>query len=478
MFAKTDIQKLINDAEEAYCRCWDILCSLKKPTFTRETPDGIVNFQIILTEAILPLERQYRAIAGEKKQLIRKKSELSEMWFKRRMKALSAYQEVLNATISLGKSLGDIYAWFFYQKECDYLLEHLKHADDLHVPLGIGGAGELTFLRNNPGLDGHITLYHGITNILRLGDVSFIKLSTLELTAIGELKTQQSDERRLEISMNLIGPKLFENFSFWDDLKRGDPPQNNFSESRKARHKRQLEGIYQSFENIYKLSKDKYFNLYSQSHLRELHDVVRRGNRSSPAYQKAGDGLLLVAYKHKRRKLLSKLLEDDDVDAYLGKDTRMVAEIQKISDMSSSNNSLRLGTFHYGAGLKSHILAGMIPLFWLSNDLEVLRQIYFQDILVITMYNPVHLIKKLTTLGFEVMPDAHHKKYTIVKKFEDRKAELLHFEFFLRLVENGLYNEQMIVDTFKTALDIAMNHKIQEPIEIELRMLQMIMEKA
>jgi hypothetical protein len=93
------------------------------------------------------------------------------------------------------------------------------------------------------------------------------------------------------------------------------------------------------------------------------------------------------------------------------------------------------------------------------------------------MYNPVHLIKKLTTLGFEVLYDVHHKKYTVVKKFGERKAELLLFEFFLRLVENGLYNEQMIVDTFKTVLEVPVIHETYEPIAIELRILQEIMEK-
>lgn len=42
------------------------------------------------------------------------------------MKLLDGYQRVINATIFIGKRLGDAFAWLFYGDERERLPEHYK----------------------------------------------------------------------------------------------------------------------------------------------------------------------------------------------------------------------------------------------------------------------------------------------------------------------------------------------------------------
>src|SRR5215212_8145501 len=49
----------------------------------------------------------------EKENTIANKGRVSPEWFTHRMKLLDGYQNVLKATISIGKQLGDAFAWLF-----------------------------------------------------------------------------------------------------------------------------------------------------------------------------------------------------------------------------------------------------------------------------------------------------------------------------------------------------------------------------
>lgn len=215
MTNKHEVVKLIDETELIYCKCWDVLCSLKgkKPFAVKE----ILEFQFILGNALYNLSKKYRNIFQAERIIIQEKNKLSPEWFKKRLKKLSEYKQAINNTIAIGKSIGDGFAWFFYQKERKCLVEHLriKHNKNLHMPPGLGGIGELEFVKNIKGLEGHLTIYHGTTNLLRIGDISFINLETLELTALGEIKTQRVDGNTIKIKLALISPISKKNFSFF-----------------------------------------------------------------------------------------------------------------------------------------------------------------------------------------------------------------------------------------------------------------------
>src|SRR5207237_18409 len=106
---------------------------------------------------------------------------------------------------------------------------------------GVGGIGEREFLRRFPALDGAMVLHHGITTLLRIGDVSLIDLRTLRVRAIGEIKTAKSktDERQLSITLSLIGDPMVKALRSNCDSAASDFP--SMSASEQNRFERQLQ---------------------------------------------------------------------------------------------------------------------------------------------------------------------------------------------------------------------------------------------
>lgn len=194
MVSEKEIDRLLSDVEIEFKKCWDILSNIKEENLENITED-LLNFQPILATALFKLNSEYRKIVQEEKSLISRKNHVSLEWFKNRLKRLDQYKKLIKEAIKLGKVLGDSYAWIFYNRDRNLLNEHYKHQLITHTPPGIGGLGELEFIKNVNVTQEHFVLYHGITTFLRIGDISLIDLKNLRVSAIGELKTKKNRKR-------------------------------------------------------------------------------------------------------------------------------------------------------------------------------------------------------------------------------------------------------------------------------------------
>lgn len=162
-----ELKKLLDQVEKKYLSCWKILSSLKTK------PDrSIVLFQGILCEALLNLSNGYRAINQVRQDLIQRKLHLSKDWFSKRQRVLARRQKEIVEAIGIGKVLGDAFVWFFFHNDRDLLEKHSKHQHTLHMPPGYGGIGEMTLMKNIKMLGEYLVIYHGMTTILRIGDIS------------------------------------------------------------------------------------------------------------------------------------------------------------------------------------------------------------------------------------------------------------------------------------------------------------------
>ena len=56
------------------------------------------------------------------------------------------------------------------------------------MPPGFGGIGETMFMKNVRMFGEYMVIYHGMTTILRIGDITFIDLKKLKVAGIGEIK--------------------------------------------------------------------------------------------------------------------------------------------------------------------------------------------------------------------------------------------------------------------------------------------------
>ena len=175
---------MVDQAEQDLGRCWETLASL------RTGPDHrLVDFQIDLAAVLYRLSELYQEIAAERRALIGRKQSYSPRWFARRQAVLAGYQTAIERTLLIGKSMGNAFAWFFYQSQPDLLQKHYSEPHQRVLPTGIGGRGELEFIRQVRSIDGKLVLHHGITSILRVGDISLIDLSKFRVVSIGEIKT-------------------------------------------------------------------------------------------------------------------------------------------------------------------------------------------------------------------------------------------------------------------------------------------------
>ncbi len=199
--------RLIDDIEAQYLICWNVLRTLKETKVDALFLPELLKFQPTLRHALLKQEDMRDVIHKEKRRLITKKENLNSSWFRKRMRSLDNYLEILDNSISIGKCLGDSFAWLFYQRDRHLLRKHCEAPRVFHTPTRIGGLGELQFINNIQRLQGQIVICHSTTTFLRLGDLSLIDPQSCTVSAIGELKTRQAGDQQLVAQAIFLSPK-------------------------------------------------------------------------------------------------------------------------------------------------------------------------------------------------------------------------------------------------------------------------------
>jgi hypothetical protein len=214
---REQVRQLIDDAEKSYRECWSTLISMK----TGVGLDGpaILGFQPTLASALFRLDDGYRQLIQAQKLTISKKAGVKEEAFRKRMRAISEDLTALARTMKIGRNIGDAFAWIFIKEDQAMIEKHFHHPPNPHTPPGIGGRGELEFVRQFRPTTGFLMLYHGVTSFLRVGDVSFIDLKSNRVTAIGELKSKPDGPGKLEVALVILGPDR-EKFPFGTEIPK------------------------------------------------------------------------------------------------------------------------------------------------------------------------------------------------------------------------------------------------------------------
>ncbi len=474
MISKIKVKKAIDDAEKQYLRCWVYLSFFKNRKKTDELFKAITEFQPTLAKALFKLSNDYQNIHKEKKRIIGNKDKYNELWFRQRLKKLSEYQKLIKEVIGIGKSLGDAYAWFFYNKERNYLNEHLTHQKIFHMPPGIGGIGELEFIKNTKVFENNLVIYHGITNILRIGDISLISLKNFKLSAIGEIKTKKISENRLNISVHFLGPiKTINDFSFSSKPNNNaSQKKNDLPENMRQRLERQIKGMASSFGNSSKkpIEEKKIIDKTYSPELRKLYTKVKT---NSITYHKAGDGLLFIAFKYKIKNLSSKLFNDSKQGA-TKKLTNLMEETNNIIDPSTNRNDLKLCSLHYDINSEANILPGTVPIFWWPIELHLLKSIYFQNVVICTVFNSLYLFRKLERIGLHIEWVEKKNKYIVSKKIGERIMQFEYFDYFRRLISEYLFTEDAVAKMLEEVMGTALKRQSASPIKIDINFFQCI----
>jgi hypothetical protein len=451
-------RELLRVVEADLDRCWALL----RPELW-EDEASVLRFQPALLEALQKLEREYEAIAAERRRLIARKASLSTAWFNRRQKLLAKRQDILRTLSYVGRAMGDAFAWMFYHDDRDLLEEHAKHERVAHVPTGLGGRGELEFIRNVPGVGGLLVLYHGTTTILRLGDFSLVDPGRLRVIAVGELKTRRVSDHELSIQAVFTGTQdavrqIFEALKPSPPAEGAEgrldalPPKMRSQLDRQLR--RNLEALARP-----KLSEATPVGLSGPTYVRGLGEAIRRARRGRFTVHQAGPGLAYVVYRCTSRTLTGRLDElSTRVKSRLADSGGLVKQTIPLVIRDSAFNTMILTGLQYTAKDVSPIHpGGGLPLYWSGLEPELVRRLIFLDSTVVSIYNSAHLVRALEQRGWSVTkPGSPADIQLILKDGTTTKAQLPGILQFINMVIYQLLTEDQVADAVAQTIERAL----------------------
>jgi hypothetical protein len=421
-----------------------------------------------LIEALWILDSQYRAISNEKTRLIQNKSRYSSSWFARRMGALDGYLKILRSEIGSAKTVGDGYAWIFYQDDDTLIDEHLKRQRQINLPPGVGGIGERAFVEKLQGLNRQFVLYHGITSYLRMGDVTFFDPATRRVRSIGELKSKQVGKDQYQITLGFVHSKDLEapidlaSLQLQEGREGTDLPR-----SIATRLNKQLEEISGAIANVKEAASDKIHATQGTFYFKELDEVITESCTSGAAYRKAGKGLILGAIRANGDQASKRVFQKfNDLNNKLAWTTEAA---QSIFDPSLNDNCICFGTVGYARDGFPIVLPGTIPLMWWPVLRKNLYDLIFGKVIVVSLYNPAHFWQMLRSKGYNVTTDGRSHLVSVVKTEGERRIDFRNIDYFRHLTTNFLMSDETVIDTLGQTLDEAQKYKANQRVKLTLK---------
>lgn len=351
---KRIVKTKIDKAESQLRYCFDLLSNFIKGNQIKKV---IMEFQPVLAETLNNLMKFYQELCSIEKSLINKKSKLDYAWFSRRMMHLSIYKKAISETIGIGKCLGDSFAWFFYKNNTDELEKHLSHKKNGLFTVGTGGDAEVRFIKENYNISGCFVLYHGITNILRIGDFSLYAIDN-GIIGIGELKSKKNDDNTISVYTHV--------FSKYKLMIEELGQRINSKEEKDAfddeRFKRQVKAIKSLLEKP--ISSIKHNNIYGHNAFSIIDNFYRVGQHKKVSKDKA---VLAFGICSRRMKLSNSLLQKKKRDISLPND--LTKETIKILIKNSPYNQILIGK------VDNILYKGQVPIVWWRTNIKTIEKI-------------------------------------------------------------------------------------------------------
>lgn len=382
--------RAINMAELDFAHCWSILVKIRTGSLAGSAGGRkLFDFQPLLATACLRLSELYHSARVEQNELVKHKLDFSPTFFLQRMRLLGHYATALKLAMQIGKQIGDVFGWFWYQNSRDLLVRHLQRPKVGGFPVGVGGAGEVSFIRTHQVFNGLFIVYHGITDLLRIGDISLVDIgpSGPMVVSIGELKSNQVSDDELQVSIVIYGPP-----SVSQNEER--LPQGQVRTSDPQRLARQMSRMKSAFTPIVpdvRLNSEVMFYHDALGHLARCFRRKRRGT-----WVRASEGLLVFALPRRRnRSLANRLLCLKPLDpSMFDIPPKYLAGEILLAD--STENVFLLDPLEFGGD------ATWTPAFWLGIDEELLWRTIVGKAWVWAIYNPAFFLAKLRASGVEV----------------------------------------------------------------------------
>lgn len=446
MLKRSDVKRVIDEATVRFEQCWGFLASLKNGKLRDDNGLTILQFQPELAAAISDLSSIYRRLAEEKDATVQRKRSLAPTWFVRRMRFLSSEQDVVRRVHYIGKSIGDGFAWFFYQNNVDYLNEHLKEPAQLLMPSGVGGYAELETVKKIPVASGHFLLYHGITSVLRLGDFSLINMKNLSVVTVGEIKAGKPSDGKLHIQMIFPCDPVTGDVSGFlrtpPQNSRAEVPHHALSASAKDRLNRQMHRMATAHSKLTSRP-DRHLSYEIEDRYADFDRFltgIRHGRISS---MHMGESMLLIGLSIQRTSLYTRLAKSTKTD-WKRKFEVLQRDVVGLIIPDRKDNAIYVGSWYYDERAALSPPPGMTHPIWWPFSAENLRRIIFQEVLLFSIFNPAYLIQKLEGHGFTVT-ETPKRNFSAEKRIDDRIIQLSGISHYFWFIQQYFFNESDVV---------------------------------
>lgn len=432
------VKKKIDAAEAVLTRCFDLLLDMKHG---RNVDVALTTFQPLLAECLYELMQFYQKLQQEKRNQIALKAEYNPERFREIMKDNADYSRVVSDAIKIGKSLGDAFAWMFYCNNRDELDKHFEHDSTGLFVAGIGGRGELEFIKNNSNIDGLYVIYHGMTDMLRVGDFS-LYANGIGIVGIGELKTKEEGEK-LVVTANITSKVRFE--------------VSAFAEANQSIPAEKIKELQKDFPNLSKQMETQ-MNLleaeeseHSSNHyVTYEHALLDSLSADFPVAINQDNSVLLIATWSRQLSLFDVLYVKETVELPSG----LTETVQKIMKTDSPHNE---AVISYIDTQMNHL---RFPIFWWNIGDNICKDIYFKQVVIATVFNPAKLLRHFVDAGFRVNSMGRLNEVALEKQLDGRKMHFEHFESICDLVKHSLMKTENVFALVQEIIHAGENDEI------------------
>lgn len=444
LISDIEVRNTIDKAELSLIECYDILKYFKSPNET-DLKALIFDFQPKLAECLYSLMVFYQKLHQKEKNLISNKHSFVDTDFRQHMKTNAAYKRAISEVIKMGKALGDAFAWFFFCDNREELEKHIQHKSTGLFTNGIGGLGEVEFIKNHQVINGLLVIYHGITNMLKIGDFSLYAYNK-GIVGNGELKTKKENDT-LVINASIL-TKI---------------PPINLSQSKGITSQE----IEREFPRLKKQLQQQTALLKTQKNPNTLnglsdyeYSIVNKLCGEQILVFNEDYTLALVAIRNQGCSLSDRLLCNQDTTVDFNTEIKEI--FNRLLDSQSENNCMITG---YLDTVPSN---ARIPIFWWDIDDDLCKSLYFNAIVILTVFNPARLLSLFEKDGYTVNNGTIPSETHLTKVEDKTKLELHNMEMIYNLISQNLMKTNDAFEFIRNFLELRKTGEIPLNSQVEM----------
>lgn len=462
------VEETVGGAERAFNICWSTFVEMKEFQSDVAHVGRMLDFQPQLCKALLDLDRLYSELSLTRKSLLRHKKRYNSEWLRGQLRFIGRAQNTLEYAIGVGKTLGDAFAWFWYRDAPRLLEQHANQPRQVHLPSGIGGIGELEFIRIAKAIGPHLVIYHGTTTILRLGDVSFVNLQDMTISGLGELKTWAVDASKLQLRMTIVGSPIVDSAEATLERAQSIPSQSPLLPRTQAQLDRQVKRMTEAIASGGGSHRPEGESLGIEVQHSELAQAIQSAKRGRFTFHPNGRGSLLVCYKSAAKTLYSRASAEESPD--LSAKLRPVAKhTARIVRRGSSRNHIRVAGILYHCEPSASHLLGALPILWFPLPAHVLKQLLFREVDVTNVFNPAHLIHELEEAGCEFTGTGLCDLAIRRRGSDGREVYLTGLGYYFAMAHGYLWSDDAVKRAILRSLEVAERSGIESGGRIDIR---------